>query len=82
VVKNLMKRANSHEDRFLEILFILSWCKIIEDNGSGDLLSRLEMHVDERDEVASTVQQQKRPNLDVLVFSWLFVCCYFRGGHT
>jgi hypothetical protein len=33
---------------------------LAEDDGSGDLLSRSQMHVDERDEVASAAQQQKR----------------------
>jgi hypothetical protein len=42
-------------------------------NGSGDLLSRSQMHINERDEVALAAQQQKRWNLDVLVFSWLLV---------
>jgi hypothetical protein len=60
VVKNLMKRANSREDRFSKTLFVLSLCKIAEDDGSGDLLSRSQMHVDECDEVASAAQQQKR----------------------
>jgi hypothetical protein len=40
-----------------KILFALSRCRITEDDGSGDLLSRSQMHVDERDEVASAVQQ-------------------------
>jgi hypothetical protein len=69
VVKNLTKRASSHEDRFPKTLFALSRCRIAEDYGSGDLLSRSQMHVDERDEVASAAQQQKRQNLNVLVFS-------------
>jgi hypothetical protein len=38
-VKNLIKRVSSHEDRFSKTLFTLFWCKIAEDNGSGDLLS-------------------------------------------
>jgi hypothetical protein len=82
VVKNLMKRASSREDRFPKTLFALSQCRITEDDGSGDLLSQSQMHVDERDEVASAAQQQKRQNLDVLVFSWLLVCFYFYGGRT
>jgi hypothetical protein len=40
------------------------------------------MHVDEQDEVASAAHQQKRRNLDALVFSWLFVCGYIHGGLT
>jgi hypothetical protein len=77
-----MKRGSNREDRFQKTLFALSRCRIAEDDGSRDLLSQSQMHVDEQDEVASTAQQQKRRNLDVLVFSWLLVCCYFRGGHT
>jgi hypothetical protein len=82
VVKNLMKRVSSREDRFPKTLFVLSQCKITEDDGFRDLLSRSQMHVNERDEVASAAQQQKRRNLDVLVFLWLLVCCYFCGGRT
>jgi hypothetical protein len=69
MVKNLTKRASSHEDRFSKTLFALSRCRIAEDDGSGDLFSRSQIHVDEWDEVASATQQQKRQNLDVLVFS-------------
>jgi hypothetical protein len=71
VVENLTKRASSHEDRFPKTLFALHRCRITEDNGSRDLLSRLQMHVNERDEVASVAQPQKRRNLDMLVLSWL-----------
>jgi hypothetical protein len=60
VVKNLMKRASSHKDRFPKTLFALSRCRIGEDDGSRDPLSRSQMHVDEWDEVASVAQQQKR----------------------
>jgi hypothetical protein len=60
VVKKLTKRASSREDRFLKILFALSRCRIADDDGSGDLLSRSQMHVDEQDEIASAAQQQKR----------------------
>jgi hypothetical protein len=66
-----MKRASSHEDRFPKTLFALHRCRFTEDNGSKDLLSRLQMHVNERDEVASVAQPQKRRNLDMLVLSWL-----------
>jgi hypothetical protein len=58
VVKNLTKQASSHEDCFLKTLFALSRCRLAEDDGSRDLLSRSQMHVDERDEVASAAQQQ------------------------
>jgi hypothetical protein len=60
VVKKLTKQASSREDRFLKILFALSRCRIADDDGSGDLLSRSQMHVDEQDEIASAAQQQKR----------------------
>jgi hypothetical protein len=52
-----MKRASSHEDRFPKTLFTLSRCRIAEDGGFEDLLSRSQMHADERDEVASAAQQ-------------------------
>jgi hypothetical protein len=58
LVKNLTKRASSHEDRFPKTLFTLSRCMIAEDDGSRDLLSQSQMHVDEQDEVASVAQQQ------------------------
>jgi hypothetical protein len=80
VVKNFTKRASSREDRFLKTLFALARCRIDKYGGSKDLLSRSQMHVDKQDEVASAAQQQKQQNLNALVFSWLFVCCYFHGG--
>jgi hypothetical protein len=82
VVKNLMKRVSSHEYRFPKTLFALSRCRITEDDDFRDLLSRSQIHIDEWDEVPSVVQQQKRQNLDALVFLWLFVCCYYCGGRT
>jgi hypothetical protein len=45
-------RSSNHEDHLTKTLFTLYWCRIIEDDGSGDLLSRTQMHVDERDEIA------------------------------
>jgi hypothetical protein len=39
VMNNLKKQVSSREDHFLKILFTLFWCKIIENNGSEDLLS-------------------------------------------
>jgi hypothetical protein len=51
-----MKRMSIREDRFPKTLFTLSRCRIAEDDGSGDLLSRSQMHIDERDEVASVTQ--------------------------
>jgi hypothetical protein len=68
VVKNWTKRVSSHEYRFPKTIFALSWCRITDDVGSKDLLSRSQMHIDKRDEVASTAQQQKRRSLDALVF--------------
>jgi hypothetical protein len=60
MIKNLKKQASSHEDHFLKTLFILSWCRITEYDGSRDLLSQSQMHVDERDEVALVAQQRRR----------------------
>jgi hypothetical protein len=60
-MKNLKKRASIREDHFLKTLFTLSWCMITEDDGSGDLLSRSWMHVDdERDKLALAVQQRRK----------------------
>jgi hypothetical protein len=57
MVKNLTTRASSPEDRFPKILFAIFRYMIAEDDGSGDLLSRSHMHVDDRDEVAPAAQQ-------------------------
>jgi hypothetical protein len=54
-MKNLKKRASSREDRFPKILFALSRCRIAKDDDFGDMLSRSQMHIDERDEVALAV---------------------------
>jgi hypothetical protein len=51
MVKNLTKRAGSREDRFSKTLFDLSRCRITENDGSGDLLSQSQIHIDEQDEV-------------------------------
>jgi hypothetical protein len=51
MAKNLKKRVSSHEDHFPKTLFVLSQCRIAENDGSGNLLFRSQMHVDERDEV-------------------------------
>jgi hypothetical protein len=59
-MKNFKKQTSSHEDHFPKILFILSQCRITEDDGFGDLLSRSQMHVDERDEVVLAPQQRRR----------------------
>jgi hypothetical protein len=58
VVKNLKKRASSHENHFPKTLFTLSRCRITEDDGPEDLLSQSQMHVDERDEVTLAAQQR------------------------
>jgi hypothetical protein len=36
---NLMKPSSSLIERFPKTFFVLSQCRIIEDDGSGDLLS-------------------------------------------
>jgi hypothetical protein len=56
-VMNLKKQANSHEDHFPKTLFTLFRCRIDEDDGFRDLLSRPQMHIDEQDEVALVTQQ-------------------------
>ena len=45
------KRASSRAERFPKTLFALSRCRIAEDDGSGDLLSRSPVHADDRDGV-------------------------------
>jgi hypothetical protein len=72
MVKNLMKRASSHEDRFPKTLFILSWCRIAGDDGFRDLLSRSQMDVDERDEEVLAAQQWMRRRPRYIGASWLF----------
>jgi hypothetical protein len=63
-----LEEASEYPRRSLpKILFTLSRYRITNDDGSKDLLSRSQMHVDERDEVALAAQQWKRKNLDVLV---------------
>jgi hypothetical protein len=76
VTKNLKKQSSSHEDRFTKTIFVLFRCKITENDGSRDLLSRLRMHIDERDEVAFTVQQQRRQKPRCVGGSWLFIVTY------
>jgi hypothetical protein len=73
VMKNLKKRASSHEDRFPKTLFTLSQCRIAEDDGSKDLLSQLQMHIDERDEVALVVQQRRRRETRCVGDSWFLI---------
>jgi hypothetical protein len=82
VLKNLKKRASSHKDRFPKTLFALSQCRITEDNGSGDQLSRSWMHVDKQDEVALAAQQQRRQKPRCIGGSWLFVIPSSVRGHT
>jgi hypothetical protein len=72
-MKNLKKRASIREDHFLKTLFTLSWCMITEDDGSGELLSRSWMHVDdERDKLALAAHQRRRWKLRC-IGSWLFI---------
>jgi hypothetical protein len=76
VMKNLKKRASSREDRFPKTLFALFRCRITEDDGFEDLLSRSRMHVDERNELALAAQQWRRRKLRC-VGSWLFIVTSF-----
>jgi hypothetical protein len=64
---------SSSEDRFSKSLFTLSQCRIADDDGSGDLLSRSQMHVDEWDEVNLVAQQRRRQKSRCIGGSWLFV---------
>jgi hypothetical protein len=73
MMKNLKKRASSRKDHFPKTLFILSRCRIIEDDGSRDLLSRSQMHIDERDAVALVTQQRRRHKPRCIGGSWLFI---------
>jgi hypothetical protein len=50
---------------------------IDEDDGSRDLLSRLQMHIDEWNEVALVTQQQRRRKNRCVGGSWLFVVASF-----
>jgi hypothetical protein len=72
-MKNLKKQASSREDRFLKTLFALSRCRITEHDGSRDLLSRSQMHIDERDKVALAAQHRRRRKTRRVGGSWLFV---------
>jgi hypothetical protein len=72
MMKNLMKRASSHKDHFPNTLFTLSRCRITEDDGSGDLLSQSQMHIDKRDEEVLAVQQRMRWRPRCVGRSWLF----------
>jgi hypothetical protein len=73
VMKNLKKQVGSREDHFPKTLFALSWCRIAEDDGSEDLLSRSQMHVDKHDEVALVAQQRRRHKTRCVGNSLLFV---------
>jgi hypothetical protein len=73
VMKNLKTWASSREYRFRRTLFALSRCRITEDDGFGDLLSRSQMHVDERGEVALVAQQRWRRKTKCIGGSWFFI---------
>jgi hypothetical protein len=72
-MKNQKKRASSHKDHFSKILLALSLCRITEDDGFRDLLSRSQMPIDERDEVALAAQQRRRRKPRYVGGSWLFI---------
>jgi hypothetical protein len=72
VMTNMEKRSSSPVEHFPKILFTLSWCKITKDDGSGDLLSQSQMHIDDRDEVALVAQQWRRRKPRCIGGSWLF----------
>jgi hypothetical protein len=72
-MKNLKTWASSREDRFPKTLLTLSWCRIAEDDGSRDLLSQSQMHVDKWDEVALAAQQRWRWKIRCIGGLWFFV---------
>jgi hypothetical protein len=47
MMNNMKKRARSREDRFPKTLFTLSQCRIVENDGSEDLLFQSQMHINE-----------------------------------
>jgi hypothetical protein len=63
MMKKLKKQASSGEDRFPKIFFALSQYMIVEDDDSGELLSQSLMHVDERDELVTTNNQEPPTHL-------------------
>jgi hypothetical protein len=73
VMMNLEKRSSNHVERFPKTLFSLFWCRIAEHDGSGDLLSWSQMHINERDEVALAAQQRRRQKPRCIGGSWLFI---------
>jgi hypothetical protein len=77
----LTKRASSHEDRFSKTLFTLSRCRIAENDGFGDLLSRLQIHIDERDEIVLAAQQRMRQRPRCVGGSWFGVTTSMAATH-
>jgi hypothetical protein len=55
VMTNLMKRLNGHIEHFPKNS--ISRCWIVENDSSGDLLSQLQVHTDDWDEVGLAVHQ-------------------------
>jgi hypothetical protein len=70
--EELKEASEQSRRRFLKTLVAISRCRIAEDNGSRDLLSRSSMHIDEQNEIALAVQQRRRQK-HRCVGSWLFV---------
>jgi hypothetical protein len=52
-----MKRLNGHIEHFPKNLFAISRYWIVENDSSEDLLSQLQVHTDDRDEVGLAVHQ-------------------------
>jgi hypothetical protein len=72
-MKKLKKRASSHEDHFPKTVFTLPQCRIAKDDSYGDLLSWLQMRINEQDEVALVAHEQRRWKPRCAGGSWLFV---------
>jgi hypothetical protein len=81
MVKNLMKRASNREDHFSKTLFTLSRCRIAEEDSFRDLLSRSQMHVDERDEVVLPAQQRMRRRPRCIGGSWFGATTSVAAAH-
>jgi hypothetical protein len=69
----LVEGSSIRVERFLKTIFIVSRYRITKDNGFRDMLSRSQMHVDERGELALTAQQRRRRKSRSVGVSWLFV---------
>jgi hypothetical protein len=66
---------SSREDHFSKTLFTLSRCRIIEDDGSRDLLSQSQVHAGDQDEVDLATQQRRRWRCS-WDYGWFLFCLF------